>query len=109
MLGAVVPIPTLELVVLKVTKSVPAALAMLMAVVESAVGLISDPEKMVTFPELSTVNLAVPDVEALIKGPVEVWLIVRADCPLEVASIASKSSTSNAPMAVAMLLLFELF
>ena len=65
------------------------------------------PLAMVVFPEPSTVNLAVPLCEALINGPPPVWLIVKADCPLEVAKIENKPSTSTDPTALGILLLFD--
>ena len=52
-------------------------------------------------------NLAIPLCEALINGPPPVWLIVKADWPLEVAKTENKLSTSTDPTAVDMLLLFD--
>ena len=48
-------------------------------------------------PELSTVNLAVPETLAEIKGPVDCCSIVTADWADDVAKTANRSSTSTAP------------
>ncbi len=60
-------------------------------------------------PVLLMLNLAVPDEEALKIGPAPAWLRVKADWPEEVASTASISSISTAPLAVVTLLLFVSF
>ena len=63
----------------------------------------------VTFPELSTVNFATPEVEAEMRGPVLSWFIVTADWPEEVARTASMSSISTDPAAEVILLFKVLF
>ena len=64
-LGLLVPIPTLWLVVSKVTKEVPAALAMFRALVESDLGIQLAPAKETRSPVVAS-TLKMAEAEALL-------------------------------------------
>ena len=77
--GEVVPTPTLWLVVLKVTKGDPAALAMFKALVESDLGIQLAPVREMRLPvAASTLRLAEEDAEPPTKRSTVAFLGYRA-------------------------------